>query len=212
MTMKIVLATHNENKVKELRALFEEAEGLSSSIEVLSMKDVGLLEDVEENGTTFAENALIKAKYGATSGYIAIADDSGLSVDALGGEPGVYSARYASLNGKGSGDEANNRYLLSRLLGVDEKHRTAAFITSIACIFPDGRVITAEGRCTGRILASPEGSEGFGYDPLFYYPPLNKTFASLTRSEKNSISHRGQAFRRLIALFIDTWEKYYAEK
>ncbi len=209
--MKIVLATHNENKVKELRALFAE-ENLAFPVEVLSMQDVGLMDDVEENGETFYENAAIKARYGAESGYIAIADDSGLAVDALGGEPGVYSARYASLAGEGNSDEDNNRYLLSRMEGLSELERTASFVTSIVCIFPDGRTITTEGRCEGRILTSPEGDGGFGYDPLFYYPPFKKTFASLTRSEKNSISHRGQAFRKLIALFVETWEKYYAEK
>ena len=209
--MKIVLATHNENKVKELRALFAEAH-LAFPVEVLSMQDVGLMEEVEENGTTFLANATIKARYGAESGYIAIADDSGLTVDALGGEPGVYSARYAALAGEGNTDEDNNRYLLSRMQGLPEEERSAAFVTSIVCIFPDGRIITTEGRCEGRILTAPTGDGGFGYDPLFYYPPFQKTFAALSRSEKNSISHRGQAFRKLIVLFAETWEKYYAEK
>ena len=162
-------------------------------IEILSLDDVGILGDIEENGSTYLENALIKARVAATSGYIGIGDDSGLSVRALGGAPGVYSARYAG----GHGDTvANNALLLKNLLGVSD--RSAEFVCTIACVFPDGREpICVEGRTQGVILESERGNEGFGYDPLFYYEPFGKTYAELTYDEKNSISHRFKAIEKL---------------
>ena len=162
-------------------------------IEILSLDDVGIIDDIEENGSTYLENALIKARVAATSGYIGIGDDSGLSVRALGGAPGVYSARYAG----GHGDTAaNNALLLKNLEG--ENDRFAEFVCTIACVFPDGREpICVEGRTQGTILESERGSEGFGYDPLFYYEPFGKTYAELTYDEKNSISHRFKAIEKL---------------
>ena len=188
--MKIVLASKNAHKIRELQTLLSK---YIEGIEILSLDDVGIIDDIEENGSTYLENALIKARVAATSGYIGIGDDSGLSVRALGGAPGVYSARYAG----GHGDTAaNNALLLKNLEG--ESDRFAEFVCTIACVFPDGREpICVEGRTQGTILESERGSEGFGYDPLFYYEPFGKTYAELTYDEKNSISHRFKAIEKL---------------
>ena len=169
---------------------------ISSDITVLSLDDIGFHDEIVEDGATFAENSRIKASVPARLGYIGVADDSGLEVDALGGEPGVYSARYS---GEGATDEKNNKKLLAALAGVPDEKRTARFRTVVTCIFPDGDEIQAEGVCEGRILESPRGQDGFGYDPLFWYEPLGKTFAELTPDEKNSVSHRGIAMREFAA-------------
>lgn len=192
--MKIVLASRNQKKIKELKALLSE---FISNIEILSLDDVGITEEIEENGSTFAENALIKARAAATSGYIGVGDDSGLTVDALDGAPGIYSARYAAVCGYAGehNDEANNQVLLQKLDALADDARTGAFVCTIACVFPDGRELTVSGEARGRILRSYLGEGGFGYDPLFYYEPLQKTFAQLTPEEKNRISHRGAAIR-----------------
>ena len=192
--MKIVLASRNPHKIKELQTLLSQ---YIKDIEILSLDDVGILDDIEENGSTYLENALIKARVAATSGYIGMGDDSGLSVRALGGAPGVYSARYAG----GHGDyAANNAFLLRNLEG--ESDRFAEFVCTIACVFPDGREpICVEGRTQGVILEGERGSEGFGYDPLFYYEPFGKTYAELTYDEKNSISHRFKAIEKLAVEF-----------
>ena len=184
--MKIVLASKNAHKIKELQALLSKnIEG----IEILSLDDVGITDDIEENGSTYEENALIKARAAASSGYIGVGDDSGLSVRALGGAPGVFSARYAGVHGD---NEANNAFLLKNLEG--ESDRFAEFVCTIACVFPDGREpIVVEGRTAGVIIDKAQGREGFGYDPLFFYEPLSKTFAELSADEKNAISHRGKA-------------------
>ena len=184
--MKIVLASKNAHKIKELQALLSKnIEG----IEILSLDDVRITDDIEENGATYEENALIKARAAASSGYIGVGDDSGLSVRALGGAPGVFSARYAGVHGD---NEANNAFLLKNLEG--ESDRFAEFVCTIACVFPDGREpIVVEGRTAGVIIDKAQGSEGFGYDPLFFYEPLGKTFAELSSDEKNAISHRGKA-------------------
>ncbi len=208
--MKILLATHNKNKIREMSALLSEAFADREDITVLSMTDVGLLNEAEETGSTFLENAVIKARDGAKSGYIAVADDSGLSVDALDGAPGIYSARYAGSEDKS--DEKNNALLLHNLENVPDEKRTARFTTAIACVFPDGRLITASDSCEGYILRGPSGKGGFGYDPLFYFPPLKRSFAELTEDEKNRVSHRGKAFRRFAREFVEVWEKYYADK
>ena len=164
-------------------------------IEILSLDDVGIFDEIEENGSTYLENALIKARVAASSGYIGIGDDSGLSVRALDGAPGVYSARYS-----GGDYAANNALLLKNLEGVSD--RFAEFVCTIACVFPNGREpICVEGRTQGVILESERGSEGFGYDPLFYYEPFGKTYAELTYDEKNSISHRFKAIERLAEEF-----------
>ena len=191
--MKLVLASRNRKKIKELETFLSE---ISSDITVLSLDDIGFHDEIVEDGATFAENSRIKARVPARLGYIGVADDSGLEVDALGGEPGVYSARYS---GEGATDEKNNKKLLAALAGVPDEKRTARFRTVVTCIFPDGDEIQAEGVCEGRILESPRGQDGFGYDPLFWYEPLGKTFAELTPDEKNAVSHRGRAMREFAA-------------
>lgn len=191
----VVLASRNKGKLAEIRRLL--AEYLGEAIELLSLDDVGQYEDVEENGATFVENALIKARAAAKSGYIALADDSGLCVEALDGAPGVCSARYAGMHGN---DAANNELLLKNLR--DQKNRKAAFVCTFACVFPDGsESIVAEGRVEGEILHAPRGDGGFGYDPLFYYPSFGKTFAELDGTEKNSVSHRGRAIKSFAQSF-----------
>ena len=191
--MKIVLASRNRKKIRELETFLSE---ISSDINVLSLDDIGFHDEIVEDGRTFAENSRIKALVPAKLGYIGVADDSGLEVDALGGEPGVYSARYS---GEGATDEKNNRKLLAALENIPDEKRAARFRTVVTCVFPDGREIQVDGVCEGRILREPRGNDGFGYDPLFYYEPLKKTFAELTSDEKNSVSHRGRAMRRFAA-------------
>ena len=190
--MKIVLASRNAHKIGELQTLLSQ---YIKDIEILSLDDVGIFDEIEENGSTYLENALIKARAAAKSGYIGMGDDSGLSVRALGGAPGVYSARYS-----GGDYAANNALLLKNLEG--ESDRYAEFVCTIACVFPDGREpICVEGRTEGVILESQRGVGGFGYDPLFYYEPYKKTYAELTYDEKNSISHRCKAVEALAAEF-----------
>ena len=186
--MKLVLASNNKKKLTELREILS-----SAGFEVISQAEAGCDFEAEENGTTFAENAYIKAKAAMDAcGLPAIADDSGLCVEALGGEPGVYSARYSGSHEHT--DEQRNDYLLAKL--GTQKDRRAKFVSSIACCFPDGRVIRAEGECTGTIGFEPKGENGFGYDPLFItddYP--GRTMAELTPEEKNAVSHRGRALK-----------------
>lgn len=205
--MKIVLASRNRKKIEELRTLLAES---FPSIEILSLDDVGIHGEIEENGTTFEENALIKARVAAASGYIGVGDDSGLTVDALNGEPGIYSARYAAVKhfAGGHDDEANNQLVLKNLEGIPAERRGAAFVCAIGCVFPNGREFTVRGEVHGRILTEYHGNGGFGYDPLFYYEPYAKTLAEVTPSEKNAVSHRGKAIRafaeRLSAEFGNT--------
>ena len=199
--MKIVLASRNRKKIKELRDLLSAS---FSDIEILSLDDVGMTDEIVEDGRTFAENALIKARAAAKSGYIGVGDDSGLTVDALDGAPGIYSARYASQCGYGNdhNDSANNAALLNNLETVDDENRGGAFVCGIACVFPDGRELTVHREARGKILREHHGVGGFGYDPLFFYEPLGKTFAELTAEEKNAVSHRGRAiaaFAELLA-------------
>ncbi len=194
--MKILLASHNKNKIAELEALLKT---VCADAEVVSLSDVGFTDEIIEDGTTFEENALIKARTGARLGYITVADDSGLMVDALGGAPGVYSARYAGEDGN---TEKNNAKLLAALQGVPQDKRTAHFVSVVACVFPDGREdIVVRGECPGGILTSPRGKTGFGYDPLFWYAPFGKTYAEMTAEEKNSISHRGVAMQAFAKAF-----------
>lgn len=192
--MKIVLASRNRKKIGELKTL------LSASfrdLEILSLDDVGIVDEIEENGNSFIENALIKARAAAKSGYIGVGDDSGLTVDALDGEPGIYSARYADRCGFGGdhNDDANNQALLQKLSNVADEDRGGAFVCCIACVLPNGKEIAVQRKACGKILRDYIGEGGFGYDPLFYYEPLKKTFAELTAEEKNAVSHRGQAIR-----------------
>ena len=185
--MQAVLVSHNRKKIAELRAILaQDAPGLT----LLSAAEAGLPDDIPEDGGSFAENALIKARAAAKLGYIGIADDSGLVVDALGGAPGVYSARYAGEHGD---DDANNAKLLRELAARPTAPRTAAFVCAMACVFPDGESFICEGRCPGEILEEARGTGGFGYDPLFFYAPAGKSFAELDGEEKNRISHRARA-------------------
>lgn len=183
--MKFVLATHNPNKIREMGAILGQF-----GVEVVSPKELGITVDVEETGSTFAENAMLKAKAICELAKLpAIADDSGLCVDALNGAPGVYSARYGGLDD----DVARYRLLLENLRGAGT--RAAHFHTSVVCCFPNGNVLEAEGDCHGTIAYAPQGENGFGYDPVFFVPELRKTFGQLTPEEKNAISHRGVALR-----------------
>ena len=182
--MKYVLASHNPGKIREMSAILSQY-----GVEVVSPRELGITVDVEETGTTFAENAMLKAKaICAAAGLPAIADDSGLCVDALNGGPGVYSARYG---GEGLNDKGRYTLLLNSLRG--QTTRAAHFACAIACAFPNGDTLTAEGRCDGTIAFAPMGEGGFGYDPVFFVPELKKTFGQLTAEEKSAISHRGKA-------------------
>ena len=191
--MTIIVASNNSHKVEEMSALLAE-----TGVTLITMKEAGLCVDIEENGTTFMENALIKARYVCNAlGKPALADDSGLCVDVLGGEPGVYSARYASVDGGNSSDEANNEKLLEKLKGISGNERTARFVSALALVFPDGREICATGICEGLITTEKRGDGGFGYDPLFFCPEFSKTFGEISAEEKNSISHRNRAVLQL---------------
>lgn len=197
-----LLATHNANKLFEFRRIFETLKEKIGAYELLSFSDIGFDDEVEETGTTFEENALIKARAGAARGYITIADDSGLAVDALGGAPGIYSARYCGRHGD---DEGNNRMLLEQLKGKQDK--TARYVCAIACVFPDGRSFTVRGTCEGEIIDTPRGNLGFGYDPLFWIPEKGMTFAEMPLDEKNTMSHRSAA----AALFAEKIISYIQE-
>lgn len=187
---KVVLATRNKNKINEFRTLFKENSGLD--IAVLSLDDIGYYGEIEENGTTFEENAIAKASVPARLGYIGISDDSGICVDALDGAPGILSARFS-----GGSDEDNNDLLLEKLEG--ESDRGAKYVCAMACVFPDhSNDFTVRGECYGRILTERHGDGGFGYDPLFYYEPFGKTFAEVELARKNKVSHRGVAMRSFI--------------
>lgn len=184
--MKFVLATNNPAKRKEMAEILG-----TLGVEVVSTGDLGIHIEVEETGETFAENALLKARAICEAAKLpAIADDSGLCVDALNGGPGVYSARYG---GEGLDDKGRYTLLLNSLRG--QTTRAAHFTCSIACVFPSGDVLTAEGQVPGTIAFAPMGEGGFGYDPVFFYPPLSKTFGQLTAEEKAGISHRGRALK-----------------
>lgn len=186
--MKIVAATTNPGKIREFREVLGEI-----GCEIVSMQDEGLDLEIEETGSTYRENALIKARAVALLCDSAVmADDSGLCVDALDGAPGLYSARFA---GDGATDKDRNEKLLAAMDG--EKNRHAEYVACIAFIFPDGREITAEGKVDGEILTEEHGNGGFGYDPLFYCTEINKCFGLASPEEKNAVSHRGKALRSL---------------
>ncbi len=188
--IKVVLATRNKNKINELKTFFKQLSTLD--ITVLSLDDIGYYGEIEENGTTFEENAISKASVPARLGYIGIADDSGICVDALGGAPGIYSARFS-----GGNDEDNNDLLLEKLKG--ESNRDAKYVCAMACVFPDhSNDFTVRGECYGKILTKRQGTGGFGYDPLFYFEPFGKTFAQVDLAKKNTVSHRSIAMRSLI--------------
>ena len=200
--MDIVLASRNKKKIDELKAMLSSVS--SNTINILSLDDIGITDDIEENGDTFEENARIKAMAGASKGYITVADDSGLCVDALNGAPGVHSARFS-----GHGDKENNKLLIEKLKDVPAEKRTARFVTNVVCIFPEQKdEIVTKGEVSGYITETPSGKNGFGYDPYFYYPPYNKTFAQLTQLEKNNISHRGKAMRSLVNILAEKIKEY----
>lgn len=188
--IKLVLATRNKNKIHEFKVLFKEYSDLD--ITVLSLDDIGFYGEIEESGETFEENAISKASVPARLGYIGIADDSGLCVDALNGAPGIYSARFS-----GGDDEDNNDLLLEKL--KNESNRDAKYVCAMACVFPDHvNDFTVKGECYGKILTKRVGEGGFGYDPLFYFEPFGKTFAQVDLAKKNTVSHRAVAMRSLI--------------
>lgn len=187
--MDFLIATHNMKKRDELQRILSPL-----GVHVLTADEAGVdLTDVEETGTTFEENALLKARSGCKEGKMpCIADDSGLCVDALDGAPGVYSARFAGEHGN---DDKNNEKLLSLLSDVPPEKRTARFVSTVACVFPDGRELVVRGECEGKIGYEKRGENGFGYDPLFYVG--ERTFTEFTPEEKDAVSHRGNALRAL---------------
>lgn len=182
----IVVASGNKSKIKEIQEIF-------TDYTVITMKDAGFLGDIEEDGATFEENAIIKARTVSEKlNCVALADDSGLCVNALGGAPGIYSARFSGRHGD---DKANNNLLLEKL--KNKFDRSGYFECSVALCFPDGKIITASGKTFGVILEKEEGENGFGYDPLFFSTEINKCFGVASSEEKNAISHRGRALREL---------------
>lgn len=184
--MKFVLASKNPHKLTEMQDILGEL-----GVEVVLESDVGVDLEVEETGATFEENSALKAEaVMKATGLPAIADDSGLCVDALNGAPGVYSARYG---GEGLSDQERYQLVLKALVGQTD--RRAKFVSAICCVFPDGHRVEARGECPGTIAFAPQGEGGFGYDPVFFIPALRKTYSQMTPEEKNSISHRGNALR-----------------
>jgi XTP/dITP diphosphohydrolase len=187
---EVVLATKNKGKVRDFSDIFDQT-GLSDRVILLDLSGFPDFPDVPEDGETFSENALIKARAAAAyTGMIALADDSGIVVDALGGAPGIYSARFAGPN---ADDLANNDKLLEMMKDVPGSERTATFRASIAIVSPNGREAVVVGECHGYIADAPLGTNGFGYDPIFFYPPLGMTYGQMADSEKNRISHRRRA-------------------
>lgn len=187
---KIVFATGNAGKMREIRMILD-----APGVEILSMKEAGIMTDIEENGTTYEENALIKARaVAAYTDAVVLADDSGLEIDYLNREPGVFSARYL---GEDTSYRVKNAKLIERLQGVPDEKRTARFVCAIAAVLPDGRELTVRAAIEGRIGYEEKGEGGFGYDPIFYVPELGKTTAELTGAEKNLVSHRGKALQMM---------------
>ena len=190
MQGRIVFATGNAGKIKEIRMIMED-----TGLEVVSMKDAGIKADIEENGKTYEENALIKARaVTAFTKDIVMADDSGLEIDYLDGAPGIYSARFM---GENTCYTIKNTALVEKLAGVPEEKRTARFVCAIACAFPDGHTITTRGVMEGIIAQEIRGENGFGYDPIFYLPEFGCTSAEITPEQKNEVSHRGKALRAM---------------
>ncbi len=187
----MIAASSNAHKIKEIQSIMSKF-----GVKVVSRKEAGVPEfEIEEDGETFEENSLKKAEaIMKATGKLTVADDSGLMVDYLGGAPGVYSARFA---GEECDDEKNNEKLLKHLEGLSAEDRKAKFVSVITLMFPDGNTIVARGECPGRIIETPTGENGFGYDPLFVPDGLSKTFAQLSDKEKNSISHRARALEKL---------------
>ncbi len=196
---KIIFATGNAGKMKEIRNILSDL-----PVQVLSMKEVGIQTDIVEDGKTFAENAVIKARaIMQLTGEVVLADDSGLEIDYLNKEPGIYSARYM---GEDTSYRIKNANLIQRLEGVPDEKRTARFVCAIAAAFPDGTVKTTEGTIEGRIGYEEKGENGFGYDPIFYVPEFGCTTAELSEEQKNKISHRGRALTEMKEILKDKLE------
>ncbi len=190
MKKRLIFATGNEGKMREIREILKDLD-----YEILSLKEAGIDIDIVEDGETFEENAIIKATTVMKAcGEIVLADDSGLEIDYLNKEPGVMSARYM---GENTSYRIKNQILIDRLDGVPKEKRTARFVCVVAAAFPDGRVETRRGTIEGRIAYEPAGENGFGYDPIFYYPEKGMTTAEISPEEKNRISHRGKALRQI---------------
>lgn len=193
---KIIFATGNQGKMREIRKILENMRIHGEETEILSMKEAGIQRDIVEDGATFTENAIIKAKVVAKEAKdaIVLADDSGLVIDYLNGEPGIYSARYL---GEDTSYHIKNADLIKRLDGVEDEKRTARFVCAIAAVMPDGEIFTETGTIEGRIGYEEKGEGGFGYDPIFYVPEYGKSTAELSEDEKNAVSHRGRALRAI---------------
>jgi XTP/dITP diphosphohydrolase len=198
--MRLLIATHNRGKLIEYQAMLADL-----PVELVTLDDVGIRDDVPETGTTFAENARLKAlAYARASGLLTLADDSGLEVDALGGEPGVRSKRYA---GENTSDAERNAFLLAKLRDVPAGKRTARFRCAIAIATPDGKLWEAEGTCEGEIAFDARGTNGFGYDPIFHVAERGVRMAELATAEKNRVSHRARAAeqaRKILAEIVET--------
>lgn len=199
--MRFVLASNNQKKLKEMGDILK---GLG--VEVLSMKEAGIHTEPEENGGSFEENALIKARSAcAAAGLPAVADDSGIAVDALGGAPGIHSARYCP-----GSDHDRLLFLLKNMEQVPDGQRGGKFVSAVACVFPDGREFVCRGECPGQILREERGEGGFGYDPVFFLPEYGQTFSEMPQEEKNKISHRARAmdqFARQLRQFLPREDK-----
>ncbi len=196
---KLVFATGNMGKMREIREIME-----GSGFEILSMKEAGACPDIIENGLSFEENAMIKARavHELLPDSIVLADDSGLEVDALGGEPGIYSARYL---GENTPYSVKNKEIIKRLEGVPDEYRTARFVCAIAAVFPDGTEKCVRETVEGRIGYEERGEHGFGYDPIFYVPELGCTTGEIPELEKNKISHRGKALRKMRTEILESF-------
>ncbi len=198
MQTKIILATSNAHKLQEVRVILE-------GYEIISLKEIDFTDEIVEDGNSFEENALIKARYiHNISGQTVIADDSGLCVDYLNGEPGIYSARYA---GQPTDDQANNNKLLQALEGVSQEKRIAYFVSAAAVVFEDGQEFVCRGEVSGKIAFEPKGENGFGYDPLFICDETGIRYAEMNANDKNSISHRKRAFAKLKPIIDDYYSK-----
>lgn len=190
MKRRLIFATGNEGKMREIREILAD-----TGYEILSMKEAGIDLDIVEDGKTFEENAIIKAKaVMEASGELTLADDSGLEIDAFGGEPGIYSSRYL---GEDTSYTEKNQIILERMKDIPEEKRSARFVCVIAAAFPDGQTYTTRGTMEGIIGYESKGGNGFGYDPIFYLPELKKYSAQLSSDEKNHLSHRGEALRKM---------------
>lgn len=190
MEHRIIVATGNEGKMREVRLILADL-----GMEIISMREAGASCEIEETGSSFSENAEIKAKaVWEQTGHIVLADDSGLVVDYLGGEPGIYSARYM---GEDTSYEIKNQAIIDRVAEAKEEERTARFVSAIAAVLPDGTILHTEGTVEGKIAHQPAGTEGFGYDPIFYLPEYGMTSAQIPIEKKNEISHRGKALEAM---------------